>query len=136
MVLNINVLSLLSLSHISYRLKVQWQFNEFNELKRQLGFRFRFPKDIFILVYYYIFFKVFVYFHKYYLFNTGLILIICNSYNLKAYNTILRNAHYNHCWTIHLYNNKYGLAETCLVSNQIVRLWSLKAKCFYWFHKY
>lgn len=93
-----------------------------------MGLDFDSPKTFlssFIIIY---FFKVFVYFHKYYLLNTGLKLIICNSYNLKAYNTILRNAHYNHCWTIHLYNNTYGLADTCLVSNQIVRLWSLKGR--------
>lgn len=33
-------------------------------------------------------------------------------------------------------DNNYGLADTCLVSNQIVRLLAPKAKCFYWVHKY
>lgn len=33
-------------------------------------------------------------------------------------------------------DKKHGLADTCLVTNQIVRLWSPKAKCFYFIHKH
>lgn len=33
-------------------------------------------------------------------------------------------------------DKKHGLADNCLVTNQIVRLWFPKAKCFYFIHKH